>query len=268
MSNLPSTLLSLALAGLLTLTAFSDTWLVAAVVVVVQLLIALAPGPARGDGDTVDASRFAAAASAGAVATVLTMWPGILEGAEGTSPKVFGHADNGMLSAIMPAVVVAVFAALAAQMLRKDGRTDLVATTSYAVALGMFAALAVGWLGAVKSLGDAEVVAIGAAGIAAGLLVWLVPLDRWICGSAAVVAGAVAGAVVVLNVDTVMTWVLGVALGAATALLAILGQLLGRAWAEGETHPAARWGLPGALSIALAAPLVYIGGQLIGAPGL
>jgi hypothetical protein len=73
---------------------------------------------------------------------------------------------------------------------------------------------------------------------------------------------------VVLNVDTVMTWVLGIALGATAALFAILGQLLGRSWSEGHKHPAASWGLPGALSVALAAPIVYIAGQLIGAPGL
>ncbi len=81
------------------------------------------------------------------------------------------------------------------------------------------------------------------------------------------VAGAAAGAVVVLNVDTVMTWVLGVALGATAALFAILGQLLGQTWAKGHTHPTS-WGLPGALSLAMAAPIVYIAGQLIGAPGL
>ncbi len=54
------------------------------------------------------------------------MWPGVLDGADGTSDKVFGHADNGMLAAIMPAIVVGVFLALATQMLRTDGRAKLV----------------------------------------------------------------------------------------------------------------------------------------------
>ena len=254
------------LAGLLTLAAYTDTWLVAAVVVVVQLLIALAPIPI-GD-DQVNAPRFATVAGAGLVATALSMWPGALEGADGTSEKVFGHADNGMLAAMMPAIVVGVFLALATQMLRTDGRAHLVPTTAYAVALSVFAALAIGWIGAVKSFGDAEVVAVGAAGAAAGVLAWLLPIDRWVCGSVAMVAGAAAGVAVVLNVDTVMTSVLGIALGATAALFAVLGQLLGRSWAEGHKHPAASWGLPGALSVALAAPIVYIAGQLIGAPGL
>lgn len=261
MSNVASTLLSLVLAGLLTLAAFTDEWLVVAVVVVTQLLIALAPMP-KSD-DVVEVPKVVTVAGAGLVATALSMWPETLEGADGTSAKVFGHADNGMLAAIMPAIVVGVFIALATQMLRTDGRTHLVATTAYSVALAVLAALAVGWIGAVKSFGDAEVVAVGAAGVAAGLLVWLVPIDRWVCGSAAMVVGAVAGAVVVLNVETAMTWALGVALGSTAALFAVFGQLLGRSWAEGNSHPAAAWGLPGALAIALPAPIVYIAGQLI-----
>ncbi len=265
-SHVPSTLLSLALAGLMALAAFTDPWLVAAVVVVVVMLIAVAPGPI-GD-DVIEIPRAATVAGAGLVATALAMWPRLLDGADGTSDRVFGHADNGMLAAVMPAIVVAVFIALATQMLRTDGRAHLVPTASYAVALGVFAALTVGWIGALKSFGDAEVVAVGAAGVAAGVLTWLLPIDRWICGSLAMAAGAVAGVAVVLNVDTVMTAVLGGTVGATAALFAVLGQVLGRAWAEGQAHAAAGWGLPGALSIALAAPIVYIGGQLIGAPGL
>ncbi len=265
MSNVPSALLSLVLAGLLTLAAYTDPWLVAAVVVVVQLLIALAPAPVS--DDRVEVPMVASIAGAGLVATALSMWPGALEGADGTSDKVFGHADNGMLAAIMPAIVVGVFITLATQMLRMDGRAKLVSTASYAVALGVFAALSVGWIGAVKSFGDTEVVAVGAAGVAVGVVVWLVPIDRWLCGSLAMVLGGAAGAAVVMNVDTVMTWVLGVALGSTAALFAVFGQILGQLWAEGHSHPAARWGLPGALAVAFASPAVYIAGQLIGAPG-
>lgn len=265
MPSLGSTLLSLALAGLLTLAAYTDPLFVAAVVVVVQLLIALAPSPHDARGRAVDAPRFAAAAGAGAVATVLTVAPHLLRGAEGSSSKAFGQTDNGMLSAIMPAIVVAVFVALGSQMARKDGRTGLVSATGHAVALGVFAAMTVGWIGAARSLGDAEVVAVGAAGVGGALLVWLVPVDRWLCGSAAVVSGAVAGAVVSHAVD--LTWTFGIAIGSGAALFAILGQIVGSSWSQVRTHAAAGWGFPGAMSIALAAPIVYVGGQLIGAPG-
>jgi hypothetical protein len=73
----------------------------------------------------------------------------------------------------------------------------------------------------------------------------------------------------VIGIDsTTLTWVFGVAIGSAAALFGVLGQVLGRAWSQGRTHAAAGWGFPGAMSLALAAPLVYVGGQLVGAPGL
>jgi hypothetical protein len=266
-SRLGSTLLSLALAGVITLAAYTDPMFVAAAVLVVQVLIASAPSPADSRGRSIRTPRFMAALSAGVVATGLTMWPDLLSGAAGSSSKVFSPVDSGMLSEIMPAIAVAVFAALVSQMLRKDGRPHLVASTAYAVTLGVFATLAVGWIGAAQSLGDAEVVAVGAAGVAGGLLVWLLPIDRLMCGSFAVLAGGAAGAAVVMGVDSTMTWVFGVAVGSGTALFAVLGQVLGRAWSQGRTHAAAGWGFPGAMSIVLAAPIVFIGGQLIGAPG-
>lgn len=261
-------MLSLALAGAITLAAYADPMLVGAAVVLVQVLIGLAPSAVDPSGRSIRSPHFMAAVSGGLVATTITLAPDLLNGADGTSADVVGATDNGMLAGILPAIAVSVFVALIAQMLRKDGRPDLVPSTAYAVTLGAFAALSSGWIGAAQSLGDAEAVAVGAGGLAAGLLVWLVPIDRWICASLAVVAGAAGGAAVALYVDSTVTWVFGVAVGSAAALFAVLGQVLGRAWARGRTHAAAGWGFPGAMSIALAAPLVYVGGQLVGAPGL
>jgi Tfp pilus assembly protein PilW len=173
-----------------------------------------------------------------------------------------------MLSGMLPAVAVAVFVALISQMLRTDGRADLVPSTAFAITLGVFAAVSAGWIGAAQSLGAPEVIAIGAAGLGAGVVAWAVPFDRWVCGSAAVVLGGAAGAAVAVGVDSVVTWVLGVAIGSGTALFAVLGEVLGRAWSQGRTHASAGWGFPGAMSIVLAAPIVYVGGQLVGAPGL
>jgi hypothetical protein len=266
--RLGSTLLSLALAGAITLAAYTDPVFVGAAVVLVQVLIALAPSAVDPSGHSIRSPHFVAALSGGLVATVITLAPDLLNGADGTSSDVVGATDNGMMAGILPAIAVSVFVALIAQMLRTDGRPDLVPSTAYAVTLGAFAALSSGWIGAAQSLGEAEAVAVGAGGLAAGLLVWLIPIDRWICASAAVLAGAGGGAAVALNVDSTLTWVFGVAVGSAAALFAVLGQVLGRAWSRGRTHAAAGWGFPGAMSIALAAPLVYVGGQLVGAPGL
>ncbi|MEV7398553.1 hypothetical protein [Aeromicrobium sp. NPDC092404] len=268
MPRLGSTLLSLALAGVITLAAYTDTVFVAAAVLLVQVLIALAPSAIDPSGRSIRSPHLVAALGGGVVATGITLAPGLLDGAEGTSPDVVGATDNGMLAAILPAVAVSVFVALVAQMLRTDGRPDLVSSTAYAVALGAFAALSAGWIGAAQSLGGADAVAVGAGGLGAGLLVWLVPLDRWTCACLAVLAGAGGGVAVTMGVDSPLTSVFGVAIGSAAALFGVLGQVLGRAWAQGRTHAAAGWGFPGAMSVALAAPLVYVGGQLVGAPGL
>ena len=264
-SRLGSTALAITLAGVITLAAYADLALVGAAVVLTQLLIAFAPSPVDPSGRTIRSPHLVAALAAGAVATVVTLVPGILDGADGTSSRVVGSTDHGMLAGVVPAIAVAVFVALVGQMLRSDGRPDLVSSTAYAVTLGVFAAMTTGWIGAAQSLGDAEVVAVGAAGLAAGLVVWLVPIDRFVCASMAVLAGAGGGAAVAANVDSPMTWLFGVAVGSATALFAVLGQVLGRAWSRGRTHAAAGWGFPGAMSVALVGPLVYVGGQLIGA---
>ncbi|MBC7633549.1 hypothetical protein [Aeromicrobium sp.] len=268
MPRLESTLLSLALAGVITLAAYTDPVLVAAGVLIAQAQIASAPRPADPQGRSISAPRFAAAASAGVVATALTLAPHLLDGAGSSSLNIVGSVDTGMLGGIIPAIAVGLFVALVSQMLRTDGRPHLVSSTGYAVALGVFAALCVGWIGAAQSIGGAASVAVGAAGLAGGLLVWLLPIDRFVCGSLAIVAGGAAGAAVALSVDSVLTGVFGVAIGSGTALFAVLGQILGGAWSQGRTHAAAGWGFPGAMSIALAAPIVFVGGQLVGAPGL
>jgi hypothetical protein len=70
-SRLGSTLLALALAGVITLAAHADELMVAAVVVLVQLLVAASPTLVTSAGDVVGSPRFAPAAVAGVVATVL-----------------------------------------------------------------------------------------------------------------------------------------------------------------------------------------------------
>jgi hypothetical protein len=259
-SRLGSTLLSLVLVGVITLAAHADLLLVAAAVLLVQVLVAVSPPLTTSTGEVVAAPRFAPALVAGVVATVLTYRPSLLDGARGTSDEVVGTTDTGMLSAVLPAVVAAVFVALAAQMLRKDGRAHLT------VLVSVVAALTAGWLGTAQSLGDAAAVSVGAAGVAAGLVVWLLPIDRFVCLGLSTIAGAGGGAGVAATVDSPMTVYFGVLVGAGAAVLAILGQVVARTMAGDSWQPAARWGFPGAAAVALAAPVVYLGGQLITVP--
>jgi hypothetical protein len=261
--RLGPTLLSLALAGVLTLAAYADPVLVAAAVVLVQVLVALAPSLVSTSGTVIPSPRQVPAIAGGLVATAVTLHPHLLDGAAGTSADVVGATDTGSYAGTLPGVAVAVFVALIAQMWRKDGRTHLVQSVAYAVALSGCAVLTVGWIGAVQSLGDSACVAVGAAGVAGGLVAWSLPVDRWWGLTLATVAGAAGGAGAVLAVDSVMTVYFGILVGAAAALFAVLGQVVARIVAGSGTHPASVWGFPGALSIALAAPVVYLGGQLV-----
>lgn len=266
--RLGSTLLSLALAGVMTLAAYADPWLVAAAVVLVQVLVAASPPLMTSAGEVIASPRFVPAVVAGLVATALTLEPDLLTGAQGSSPDVVGATDTGMLAGALPAIMVAVFVALFAQMLRTDGRTHLVQSVGYAVTLSVVTAFTAGWLGASQSLGDAEAVAVGAAGLSAGLVVWLLPIDRWLCVGLSALGGAAGGALVAAFVDSSMTIFFGVVVGAGSALFAVVGQVVGRTMVRGDLRPAARWGFPGAMAVAFAAPVVYVGGQLITVPML
>ena len=270
MSRLGSAALSIALVAIIALASYADVLLIAAAVVVAQVLIASAPSLADGRGRSVPTPRFVPAMTGGLIATVLALYPQILQKDDGDS-DVLGFVDTGVIAGIVPAVAATVFVALVAQMLRRDGRRELTASTAYAVSLGVAAALASGWIGGSQSLGGEAVVVIGAAGLAAGLLVWTLPLhrvvsaDRIVAGSAAVLAGAAAGAVAALLVDSIVTWLFGIAVGSTVALFAVLGQVFGRAWVSGRTHASVGWAFPGAMSVALVGPVVYVSGQLVAA---
>lgn len=267
-SRLGSTLLSLALVGVITLAAYSEPVLVAAAVLLVQLLVAAAPPLVGAAGETIASPRWVPAVVAGVVATVLTLEPELLGGADGTSGDVVGATDTGMLAGVLPAITAAVFVALGAQMLRKDGRTHLVLSLGYAVTLSVVAAFTAGWIGTAQSLGDAEPVAVAGAGLSAGLVVWLLPIDRWLCIGLSTVAGAGGGAAVTATVDSSMTIYFGLLVGAGCALFAVLGQVVARSMSGDNPHPAARWGFPGAMAVAFVAPIAYLGGQLITVPML
>jgi len=262
-SRVRSSLLSAVLVALLALAAHVDPWLVAAGVIVVQVLVAAAPRLADAKGRAIPTPRMVPVVAAGVIATALAMFPDAITGADGTS-DAFDATTTGSMAGILPAIAVAVFITAVTQMLRKDGRRELTAATAYAVSLATAAALTTGWIGAAQSLGSHVAVIVGAVGVTAGLLVWSIPGDRYLLGGAAVVAGAAAGAVVPFVVDTFVTPLFGVTVGSGAALFAVLGQVMGRALISGRRHASAGWGFPAAMSVALAAPIVFVGGQLVG----
>jgi hypothetical protein len=263
-SRIGASALSVVLAAILTLTVQTGVLvLVAAVIVVVQGLLASAPAPADARGRSVPTPRSAATMSAGLVSSVIAMDPTLLLGAKGSTVGQDGIVSTGVVAGILPGVAVGVFVALVAQMLRRDGRRELVLSTSSAISLALFASLASSWIGAARAAAGADVVTIAAVGLAASLLVWMIPIDRFVCAAVAISVGAGASAATALQIDRLPSWEFGIAVGSGTALFAILGQVLARAWSQGRAHASAGWGFPGAMAIAMAGPIVYLSGQLV-----
>ena len=265
-SRVESTLLSVALGGVITLAAYTDVVFVAVAVLVAQFMIAAAPAPSDERGRHVNSPRFGPAIAAAIVATILTIFPGILVGADGTRSGSVGFVSSGLMTGIAPGMAVGLFAALLGQMLRKDGRKSLVTSLSYSVTLCMFAVLPVAWIGASQSLGGAPLVALGAIAVGTALAAWLIPGNRVIIGSVAVLAaaGVTTTATLYISGPSNMGPLFGAAVGFGVGMFAILGQVLGRAWSEGGGHASSGWGFAGAMSLALSAPVVFIGSQFLG----
>lgn len=259
MTRVPASGLSIALAGLFALAVQVGLAMVVLVVVMVQVLVALAPAPADARGRIVRAPRFEAAFLSGLVATVLTVWPALLVGGSGVGTGVMGS-----IAALIPAAAVGVVVALVSQLLRRDDRRALVSSTGYAVSLAVFATMPVGWLTAAQGLAGAQVVTVCAAGVAAAMSAWLAHIGRWQRAVLAVAGGAAAGAIVAALAADALTWLFGLVVGAVVGGFAVLGRVLGGAWGLGRRHAAAGWGLPGALTLVLAAPVVHVAGLLAG----
>lgn len=266
MSAVPAAALSIALAALLALSSHVGEPLVVAVVVLIQVLVALAPAPADERGRIVRAPRFEAAILAGLVATVFTVWPRLLVGADGSKAGEIGLVGAGTYAALVLASSAGMVVTFISQMLRKDGRRALVTSTGYAVALAVFAALPIGWLTAVRSPQGVDVVTVCAAAIGAAMLPWMLTSYRlpgpWACAALGILAGAAVGALVAGVSSSSLTVYFGLVVGFGAAAFGILGQVLGAAWGMGRRHAAAGWGLPGALALVVASPLVHVAGLL------
>lgn len=261
MSRLVPSLVSAALAGVVVLAATTpERWLVAVAVLLVQVLAATAP--AHGGPRVSRPSLFVPVVAGSLVATVVAQDPTLLRGEQGTSSTEDALLSSGPLAGMLLGSAVVVFWALVAQMLRRDGREEVVLSVATTAMVGVLATFAAGWVAAAAATTSEDVVVMGAAGLAAGLLMWAVPGDRVVLGSASVVAGMAAGALVAGLLDGAGTWLLGVAVGGAAAGCAMLGQVTGRAWAADLRPGPQTWAFPAALSVAMVGPVVHLGVQL------
>ena len=266
-SRVYASLLSCVLLGVLTLTAWTgEVVLVCVAVLLVQGLVASAPGPADERGRIIRGPRLAPALVAAVIASAVTVRPTLLIGASGQHTGRIALVQSGVLVGVLLAVAAAVFVTLFAQMLRKDGRPRLVLSSGLGVTLAVVAAFASGWISAFRATGGPDVVTIVAVGCAVALLVWNVEGDRVLVATGAVVAAGAASALTAFLLDGFLTPWFGLLVGPVAAVVAILGQVLGRGWSRGRLHVAEGWGFPAAAAVALVGPVAHLAGQLATAP--
>lgn len=264
MSRLQSILLCIVLVATMILAAYTDVVFVGIVVVLIQVMIAAAPAPADARGRSIASPQFVPVMLAGAVATVITLWPQVLTGAAGTQ-NAAATISNGVLAGMVPGVAVGVIATLIAQILRRGNRANLVLAVGYTVTLCVLVTLPTAWIGAAQSFGHHTVIALGAAGVAVAMAVWAIPRHRVVVGAIAMALAALSGVAVAMLMQTITpaSLVYGAATSASSAFFAITGLVVGRNWCQGRLRVSAGWGFPSATALALAAPAIYVAGQLI-----
>jgi hypothetical protein len=167
--------------------------------------------------------------------------------------------DDRPLSGLPAALALAVVAALVGQLVRRDGRSRLVASLTATVCLAALAALPAAQVAALASKGGVPLLA--ATVVPAGLVTAADALGRvgtgprWARPVVAAVASVSAGAAVAALTDLSPTAAVGTA--AASGAVAWAGAVL----ADRTTQPDPR--LATALPQALAAPVGYVLGRLL-----
>ncbi|MGH1561469.1 hypothetical protein [Mumia sp. DW29H23] len=242
-----------ALAGLLVLADLAGTVVMAAAVLLVQLVLAASPSPAGRTRAPVHAPKALPIALSGLVAAVVTLAPSVVAGAEGTVATAAASVDSGSLAGVGIALPVLVLAALLGQLRRPAPRPDVVPALGEVVVTGTVALMATGWLAAaVSPVGRPAVV------VAAVVTVIVVVADRAgrmrpVAHVWALALSALSGIVLASleGADAVVGGVAAVAIGGAV----IAGSSVGRRW---RPLPPSRWAVEATAPIALAGPVVFV----------
>lgn len=248
--------LTLTLAAVLVLAAYTGRYAVVAVVVIAQLVLAAAPAPRdRNLASPVAAravTRFAPVAAGCSIADALTLWPDVLDGPAGTNP--LAAAGGATFGGVVPAVAAVVLVALFAQMLRRDGRRGLVPALSQTVTVGVVGVLACSWVAALEPRGGRAVVVIAAVTVAVAALISALPGRRWLLVAFALGAGAGAGVALAAVVGSGPA-PYAAAYGAFVAALTCVAGVVGRRWGSDARR---RVGVEAVLPLAVVAPFVLV----------
>ncbi|MFD1825314.1 MULTISPECIES: hypothetical protein [Mumia] len=250
-------LVTTAFVGLLALAAQAGAVVMAAAVLLIQLLLASAPSAPGVSRTPVRAPKVVPIAVAGLVAAVVTMWPSTAAGARGTTVMAGAMVESGTLAGIGLALPVLILLALIAQVRRPAPRTDVVTALGDVVTTGFVALLVTGWLAAAESpVGRAAVV------VAAVVTVVALVADRARRARAVVQVWALAVCALVGIVMASWEGVNAVAGGVAAVAIAgsvMAGRKLGQWW---RPLPPARWPMEVVAPIALAGPVVFVAALL------
>ncbi len=236
---------------------------VVATVLVAQVLIASAPSPADDRGMAIPTPQLIATLIAGGVSSAVAFFPSLLFGAQ-TRASLDSLAP-GVFAGMLLGVAAGLIAAIVAQVLRTDGRRQLVPSLAAVSSLVVFAACASAWVGAARANTGREIVTIGCAAVLVSFLVGLVPGDRRVILPLALVLGAAAAAGASNLIDGQATLLFAAGAGFGAAAVALVGLSVGTAWAQGRSHLPSAWGLPGALAFVMAGPVIFVAGDFLAA---
>lgn len=218
---------------------------------------------------------FTAVLLAALTALAVSVYPEFLSGAAGLESGRFALVSSGVVTGVELGLVVAFFAGFVAQMLRKDGRDNLVRSFSHTIMVALFAVLGVGWIGASHAYPSVGIVAMAATGMAVGVLLWQIPrFETRNTALSALIAAA--GLLVPVIVGAIGAWFVGQQVGASAglwvslilggmaALVGIMGHDIGEALSESVRHGGPKWGFVGAMPFVFVAPLAYLASQVPG----
>lgn len=250
-------LLSLGLGGVLALTAYADPLAVAAAVAVVQLVWASVVF----QGPVVPAPRTAwfVVAFGGIAATVITAWPDLLSGFDGSAAGESVRQSSGTLMGVAPGAAIVVLGAMLREMFRRGRRTGLTASVALTVTVGVCGALLAAWVAAAKTDDGDQIVLIAACAVVGTMVVWSLPGPRLLIAPLAVLVGTGAAVAVRLVAADPVELSIGIGLGAVGALLAACGRGIA---ANLVPDPARRLAVDAVLPLVLVGPIAFWTGQL------
>lgn len=242
-----------ALVALLAIASQREVVVMAAAVLLVQMLLALSPSMPGIQRAPVRAPKLVPIAAAGLVAAVVTVWPSTTTGAPGTSVLDGATVASGSLAGIGLALPVLVLAALVGQVRRPAPRTDIVTALGDVVSTGFVALLATGWIAAAASPSGRLAVVVAALVIVIAVVADRARRARAVVQVWAFAACAVIG--IVLAAWEGVSVVVGGVAAVAIAGSAIAGLRVGQWW---RPLPPARWPMEVVAPIALAGPVVFV----------